>query len=139
MNSDLTRFLDAQKKDYQIALSEIKSGRKKSHWMWYIFPQISGLGQSETSKYFAIKNIEEAREYLNHNILGHRLREISNELLNLKESNAKNIFNTPDDLKLKSSMTLFAQVDKDNSIFEKMLDKFFKGEMDNKTIKILKG
>jgi uncharacterized protein (DUF1810 family) len=139
MNSDLARFLDAQKNSYQIALSEIKSARKVSHWMWYIFPQIAGLGQSETSKFYAIKNIEEAGDYLNHEILGNRLREISNELLNLKENNARNIFNTPDDLKLISSMTLFVQVEKGTSIFQKVLDKFFNGESDDKTIKILKG
>jgi uncharacterized protein (DUF1810 family) len=139
MNSDLERFLDAQKKDYQIALSEIRSGRKRSHWMWYIFPQIAGLGQSETAKYYAINNIEEAKEYLNHEILGYRLSEISNELLKLKEDNARNIFSTPDDMKLKSSMTLFVQAAKENSIFQKVLDKFFNGESDDKTIKILKG
>src|ERR1017187_7868548 len=140
MNSDLERFLDAQKKDYQIGLSEIRSGRKRSHWMWYIFPQIAGLGQSETAKYYAINNIEEAKEYLNHEILGYRLSEISNELLKLKkEDNARNIFSTPDDMKLKSSMTLFVQAAKENSIFQKVLDKFFNGESDDKTIKILKG
>lgn len=138
MNKDLNRFLKAQENDYNIALTEIKLGRKGSHWMWYIFPQIEGLGFSETSKYYAIKNIDEAKKYLNHPILGIRLREISRELLKLKETNAYAIFGSPDDLKLKSSMTLFAQVEElPENIFEKVIDKYYDGCFDKKTLQLL--
>ncbi len=137
MNTDLTRFLDAQKNDYETALNEIKAGKKRSHWMWYIFPQIAGLGFSETSKYYAIKDIDEASQYLNHEILGKRLKEICIELLNLEEDNAFTIFGSPDYLKLKSSMTLFEQTETDSDIYQKVLDKFFEGQTDHKTIELL--
>lgn len=136
--NDLNRFLEAQERKYDIALSEIKSGKKKRHWMWYIFPQIIGLGVSVTADYYAIKNINEAKEYLNHPVLGNRLREISNELLKLAENDANAIFGYPDDLKLKSSMTLFMQVEKNkDNVFKKVIDKFFNGELDDKTLNIL--
>lgn len=135
---NLTRFLTAQQTDYQTALSEIKAGKKRSHWMWYIFPQLKGLGYSETAKFYAIKNIEEAIAYLNHHILGERLREISSQLLKANHSNPTQIFGIPDDLKLKSSMTLFAQIDKsENSIFKKVIDKFYNGNYDSKTLELL--
>ncbi len=139
MNIDLKRFIEAQESEYINALSEIKSGKKKSHWMWFIFPQIAGLGLSDTSRFYAIKNIDEATSYLNHPILGFRLREISNALLNFKESNANIILGTPDDVKLKSCMTLFAIIEesKDN-VFNMVLDKFFNGKADDKTLKLLK-
>ncbi|MDR0546075.1 MAG: DUF1810 domain-containing protein [Dysgonamonadaceae bacterium] len=138
MNQNLDRFLKAQADDYAIALAEIKSGRKKSHWMWYIFPQIQGLGFSETSKFYAIKNIEEAKDYLKHPILGTRLMEIANELLLLEQTDAYKIFGCPDDLKLKSCMTLFSVIEESNdSIFKKVIDKFFNGNFDSKTIEIL--
>ncbi len=127
---DLSRFIEAQESHYERALAEIKSGKKISHWMWYIFPQLSGLGHSKTSQLYAIGNLEEAREYLGHEILGKRLVEISDELLKLEENNASNILGSPDDLKLKSSMTLFCQVDKATSVFQKVLDKFFDGSYD---------
>ena len=136
--SHLQRFLDAQEKDYQIALSEIKNGKKQSHWMWYIFPQITGLGFSETSKFYAIKNIHEAREFLKHPALGSRLIEICNELLNLETNDAHTIFGSPDDLKLHSSMTLFSSLQNANPIFQKVLDKYFGGKKDSKTLEILK-
>ena len=136
--SHLQRFLDAQEKDYQIALSEIKNGKKQSHWMWYIFPQIAGLGFSETSKFYAIKNTHEAREFLNHSVLGSRLIEICNELLNLETNDAHTIFGAPDDLKLHSSMTLFSSLQNANPIFQKVLDKYFDGKKDSKTLEILK-
>lgn len=107
--------------------------------MWYIFPQVAGLGFSETSKYYAINDIEEAKEYLNHEILGSRLKQISNELLKLKENNAKEIFGSPDHFKLKSSMTLFVCADRETKIFQKVLDKYFQGSLDNRTIEILEG
>ncbi|OWY19770.1 DUF1810 domain-containing protein [Sphingobacteriales bacterium UPWRP_1] len=136
---DLSRFLAAQNTDYQIALSEIKSGKKLSHWMWYIFPQLKGLGFSSTSMYYAINDLGEAIEYLNHPILGTRLKEICNELLKLEQSNPTSIFGKPDDLKLKSCMTLFLKADTTSeSVFKKVIDKFFEGQVDNKTIKLLK-
>ncbi|MBS1761434.1 MAG: DUF1810 family protein, partial [Bacteroidetes bacterium] len=95
MSDSFNRFLIAQQDDYFTALKEIKLGKKKSHWMWYIFPQIAGLGLSETSKFYAIKNLDEAKEYVNHPILGKRLKEITNELLKLKEENANKIFGSP--------------------------------------------
>jgi len=134
----LTRFLDAQQSSYQTALSEIKSGRKRSHWMWYIFPQIQGLGFSETSKFYAIKDLDEATDYLNHPVLGSRLLEISKELVKLKASNATSVFGTPDDMKLKSSMTLFAALPATDPVFQQVLDKFFNGAKDEKTLQQLR-
>lgn len=136
-NGDLQRFLNAQQEDYAIALSEIKAGHKKSHWMWYIFPQISGLGFSSTSAYYGIKNLDEATAYLHHPILGKRLLEISETLLNLESQNAPAIFGQPDDVKLKSSMTLFSRVPGSPAIFQQVLNKFFDGFTDETTIKLL--
>ena len=136
-SSNLERFLDVQADDYETALSEIKNGRKRSHWMWYIFPQIHGLGYSETSRFYAIKNKKEAEDFLQHPILGNRLISICNELLKLKSSNANDIFGNPDDLKLKSSMTLFASLENTNPVFQSVLKKFFNGAKDDKTLKIL--
>jgi uncharacterized protein (DUF1810 family) len=124
----LQRFIDAQQSDYETALSEIKRGRKQSHWMWYIFPQIQGLGFSTTSKLYAIKNLKEAQAYLNHPLLGKRLKEITDALINLPSNDAHEIFGSPDDVKLKSSMTLFASLPDADPIFESALKKFFKGE-----------
>lgn len=134
----LQRFVDAQKNDFDIALSEIKGGRKQSHWMWYIFPQIHGLGFSETSKFYSIKDSEEAKQYLQHPLLGKRLIEISGALLTLPTDNAHAVFGSPDDLKLKSSMTLFASLPKTDSVFQSVLEKFFHGEKDEKTLAILR-
>ena len=133
----LQRFIDAQKNDFEIALSEIKSGRKRSHWMWYIFPQIHSLGFSETSKFYSIKSLGEAREYLHHPVLGKRLIEISKALLDLPSDNAHAIFGSPDDVKLKSSMTLFASLPETDPVFESILEKFFYGEKDEKTLAII--
>lgn len=133
---NLQRFLTAQEKDYPIALSEIKSGRKQSHWMWYIFPQIEGLGFSETSKYYAIESIHEAKEFLDHPVLGSRLIEICNALLNLEANDPYKIFGSPDDMKLHSSMTLFSSSSDPDPIFQKVLDKFFNGEKDEKTLQM---
>src|SRR6185312_1176457 len=134
---NLKRFLDAQENDYAIALSEIKNGKKQSHWMWYIFPQMQGLGLSETSKFYAIKNIREAEEFLNHPVLGSRLIEICNELLNFETGDAHKIFGSPDDMKLQSSMTLFSSLAGTNTVFQKVLDKFFDGKKDEKTLRII--
>lgn len=136
-NYNLQRFINAQAKDYSIALSEIKNGKKQSHWMWYIFPQIQGLGFSETSKFYAIKNIHEAKEFLNHPVLGSRLIEICNELLNLETTDPHKIFGSPDDTKLFSSMTLFSSLPETDPVFQKVLNKFFAGEKDEKTNKII--
>ena len=133
---NLERFVEAQKHSYSTALSEIKSGRKRSHWMWYIFPQIKGLGYSSTAQYYAIQSREEAEAYLEHPVLGKRLVEISEELLRLKSSNAREVFGYPDDMKLKSSMTLFFLVSKE-TIFRQVIDKFFEGEMDERTKELL--
>jgi len=134
---DLKRFIDAQEGDYSTALAEIKHGRKRSHWMWYIFPQIQGLGFSEMSKRYAIKNLDEAEAYINHPLLGQRLIEICTALLDLKSNDAYEIFGTPDDKKLRSSMTLFASLPDAYPVFKSVLDKFFDGKMDNATLNLL--
>jgi uncharacterized protein (DUF1810 family) len=136
---NLSRFIDAQNKDYSIAMEEIKQGRKRSHWIWYIFPQIQGLGFSETSKYYAIRNMQEANEYLKHPVLGNRLINICQTLIDQAFIDANKIFGTPDDLKLKSSMTLFASLKETNPVFQMVLDKFFSGKRDEKTIEIIRG
>lgn len=135
---DLSRFKEMHKLDFETALSEIRSGRKTTHWMWYIFPQIQGLGRSDFSKQYAIKNISEAKEFLNDTYLGNNLISISNALLELKSTNATEIFGRPDDKKLKSSMTLFAYVADGNPVFKAVLDKFFDGKQDYKTLIIIK-
>jgi len=132
----LERFIKAQEIDYPIALSEMRAGRKRSHWMWYIFPQIKGLGFSSTAQYYAIQSKKEAEEYLAHPVLGKRLHEISEALLEIKSSDASRVMGYPDDMKLKSSMTLFYLVSGDE-IFKKVLDKFFDGDIDKKTEKLL--
>lgn len=134
---NLNRFLDAQKSSYQTALNEIKNGHKLSHWMWYIFPQIQGLGYSETAKFYAIKDVSEAEAYLQHPVLGARLIEISNATLALPSNNATQVFGSPDDLKLKSCMTLFAALNQTNPIFQQVLDKFFGGKKDAQTLQII--
>ncbi|MEO5909172.1 MAG: DUF1810 domain-containing protein [Ginsengibacter sp.] len=135
--TNLQRFIDAQKAVYAIALSEIKHGKKRSHWMWYIFPQIAGLGFSETSKFYSFKNLHEAEAYLQHPVLGPRLIEISNALFDLKSDDAVSVFGTPDDQKLKSCMTLFSILPGTNPVFQAVLDKFFHGLKDAKTLEIL--
>ena len=136
-NTDLKRFLDAQQCDYTIALTEIKAGRKQSHWMWYIFPQVAGLGFSEMAQYYAIKNREEAIAYLGHPVLGKRLVEISTVLLGLQENNAGRIMGSPDDMKLRSCMTLFSLVSETDPVFEAVLKKFFDGNKDPATLQAL--
>jgi uncharacterized protein (DUF1810 family) len=134
---DLERFVSAQDKIYQIALSEMQEGHKVSHWMWYIFPQLKGLGFSSTAKYYGIYGAEEAKAYLEHPLLGTRLREITKTLLNVVSNDAEEVMGYPDDLKLQSCMTLFAQVSNEK-IFMDVLNKFFAGKMDEKTLKFLK-
>ena len=140
MEHDLSRFILAQEKAYEQALAEIKAGRKTSHWMWYIFPQFRGLGFSETSRYYAIRDIREARDFLAHPVLGARLRQLANELLKLAGSDAGQVFGSPDDLKLRSSMTLFAFVDSsEERPFDQVLEKYFGGRFDEKTMGLLRG
>lgn len=134
---NLKRFLDAQKNTFQNAFHEIKNGKKVSHWMWFIFPQIAGLGFSETSKLYAIKNLDEAELYLKHPILGTRLISISNLLLEVKGKSAYQIFGSPDDMKLKSSLTLFTLIKDANPVFKQVLNQYFDGEMDEKTIRLI--
>lgn len=129
----LDRFIKAQENTYYIALNEIKNGRKRSHWMWYIFPQIKGLGMSDASRFYGIDGVIEARAYLDNEILGARLREITGELLKLNENNPFDIFGTIDTIKLKSCMTLFNYVS-DEDIFMDVLEKFYNGDIDDKTI-----
>ena len=133
----LERFVKAQEKNYLDALSELKSGRKCSHWMWYIFPQIKGLGFSEMAKFYAIEDIIEAEDYLAHPVLGKRLVEIAQVLVELNENDANKVFGYPDDMKLKSSMTLFANVNHTNPVFIKVLDKYFDGEQDAATLRLI--
>ncbi len=134
---NLQRFIDAQESKFQKALNEIKNGRKQSHWMWFIFPQIAGLGFSETSKFYAIKNIAEASLYLEHHVLGFRLIEISKALLEIEGKTANQVFGNPDDLKLKSCMTLFSSIQNTNPIFETVLEKYFNGTKDFKTLQLI--
>ena len=138
MKDELERFLSAQQNYYKIALQEIQAGQKKSHWMWFIFPQIAGLGHSTASQYYAIKDLNEAKEYMEDLILGRNLIEISQALLNLDSNDALNVMGRPDHLKLKSSMTLFALAKPECEVFQQVLDKFFCGEKDQRTIDILK-
>jgi uncharacterized protein (DUF1810 family) len=133
----LNRFIDAQQSTYSAALSEIRNGKKQSHWMWFIFPQIRGLGSSDISKYYAIKDLDEAESFVKHPILGPRLIEVCYELVNLESNDANEIFGKPDDLKLRSSMTLFASVEGVNPIFKTVLSKYFKGVEDNSTLEII--
>lgn len=135
---NLNRFIDAQLRDYPNALSEIKNGKKQSHWMWYIFPQISGLGRTEMSDYYAIKDLDEAKAYMQEPMLRSHLLEICEALLSLKTNDANKVLGFPDDLKLKSSMTLFSQACPEENVFQKVLDKFFNGVADQKTIELLK-
>jgi uncharacterized protein (DUF1810 family) len=134
---NLQRFIDAQESVYPLALEEIKNGRKQSHWMWFIFPQIQGLGFSATSKLYAIKDIHEAEAFLKHPLLGSRLIGISNELLKLDSNNAHTIFGSPDEMKLQSSMTLFSSLNNADPVFDLVLQKFFKGIKDRNTLQRL--
>ncbi len=134
---DLTRFVEAQQDVYESALSELKRGSKESHWMWFIFPQIGGLGHSTMAKKYAIKSRQEAETYLLHPVLGPRLVKCSRALLQIQNKSASEIMGSPDDLKLRSSMTLFARVSEANSVFHQVIDKYFQGRADQRTIEIL--
>jgi len=134
---DLGRFLRAQEVDYEQVISEIRSGRKRSHWMWYVFPQFDGLGFSSFSKRYAIKSLGEARAYLAHPVLGPRLLECAEAVVSIEDRSATEIFGSPDDLKLRSCATLFASVSPPGSVFERLLGKYYRGERDSKTLRLL--
>ncbi len=136
MENNLKRFITAQERDYELALEEIKRGRKQSHWMWYIFPQLKGLGHSATAEFYGIAGKEEALEYLNNYYLRNNLIRITKILYNL-DDDITNILGYPDDLKLKSCMTLFNYVDPNIQIFQKVLDKFYDGEKDQITLNLI--
>jgi uncharacterized protein (DUF1810 family) len=135
---NLERFVAAQRATYERALAEIETGRKTSHWIWYIFPQLHGLGFSALAKQYSIKSLEEARAYLAHPILGPRLVHCAGAALAVEGRTAREIFGSPDDLKLKSSATLFALAAGQDSVFHRVLDKYFGGESDAETLQLLK-
>jgi uncharacterized protein (DUF1810 family) len=134
----LDRFVTAQAGDYERALTEIRAGRKRSHWMWYVFPQFAGLGFSSTSRFYAIRSVEEAKAYLVHPVLGRRLTECAEAALTVEGKSASEIFGTPDDLKLRSSATLFASVSPAGSVFHRLLEKYFDGKSDEATLRLMK-
>ena len=136
---NLDRFLYAQQGVYSDALAEIRSGHKRSHWMWFIFPQLDGLAFSSTSKFYAIKSLEEAAAYLAHLELGPRLLECTDAVLSQKGRSASQVFGHPDDLKLKSCMTLFACASEHGSAFEKVLEVFYLDQRDERTLQLLAG
>ena len=137
MNYDFSKFLDAQEMDYSTALSEIRAGRKTSHWIWYIFPQLTALGRSSTAKFYGIADLDEARAYLNNETLASRLKEITQALLDLPDTDAQKVMGSHvDAIKLRSSMTLFALADPAADIFQKVLDKYFSGKRDELTVEL---
>ena len=133
----IERFISAQQDTYARALEEIRSGRKQSHWMWFVFPQIRGLGFTDYNVYFGLKDLDEAREYLNDPVLGKRLVEISQAVLGLNGKTALEIFGKPDQRKLRSCMTLFSRIADADPVFGKVLQKYYGGILDEKTISIL--
>lgn len=132
--SDLTRFVDAQARVYDTVLEELRAGRKRSHWMWFVFPQLRGLGSSPTADRYGIYSLQEARAYLDHAVLGPRLRECVALVNAVEGRSAEQIFGWPDDLKLRSSVTLFAHATHDNQDFLALLDKYYGGEQDPLTL-----
>ena len=135
---NLKRFIDAQSNTYEKALDEIKNARKASHWMWYVFPQYHGLGRSSTSVKYAINSVEEAVSYLKHPILGSRLIEITKVFLLIENKTAYDVLGGPDDLKIKSSMTLFDAIQTETALFDSVLEKYFEGNRCRRTISALK-
>lgn len=133
---DLERFVQAQAAEYDRAISELRAGKKRSHWMWYVFPQIEGLGQSSMSRRYSIKSAAEAKAYLDYPVLGGRLRECFEVVNNIHESSAHDIFGSPDDMKFHSCATLFAYVS-GGGVFQQALDKFFDGEQDQLTLRLV--
>ena len=136
---DLERFVRAQQRTYAAALAEIRSGRKRTHWMWYVFPQVVGLGHSERSQRHAIRSAAEARAYLEHPVLGPRLTECAEAMLSVEGRSAQDMLGSPDDKMLRSCATLFASVAAPGSVFERLLEKYLEGERDSRTLELLKG
>jgi uncharacterized protein (DUF1810 family) len=134
---DLSRFVDAQQGVYETALAEIRGGRKRSHWMWFIFPQVKGLGSSAMARRFAIGSLAEAKAYLDHPVLGPRLLECVEALTALEGRTASEVFGFPDDMKLRSSATLFALASPAGSVFERLLDQYYAGEHDERTVALV--
>ncbi len=134
---NLSRFLEAQEEDYERALAELKSGRKRSHWIWYIFPQLDGLGFSSTAKHYGIKNLAEAGAYLHHPVLGPRLVECAEAVMGVEGRSAQQIMGSPDDLKLRSCATLFEYISPSGSVFERLLAKYYADGRDDKTLELL--
>ena len=134
---NLSRFIEAQETTYKGAMLELARGRKDSHWTWYIFPQIDGLGNSETTKIYSIKSLEEGRAYLEHSVLGPRLVESCEILLSLKDASINKVMGSPDDLKLLSSMTLFEFISGENSIFTKIIEVYFENNRDENSLRII--
>lgn len=134
---ELEKFISAQDRDYARALEEIRSGRKRTHWMWYIFPQLQGLGFSSTAQYYGIRDLEQATDYMAHPVLGPRLVEISRALLELESSNPSSVMGCPDDLKLCSCMTLFELAAPGEPVFAAVLEKFYRGRRDRLTLDLL--
>ena len=134
---DLQRFVEAQDRDYARALAEISDGEKRSHWMWYVFPQCDGLGHSPTARRFAIRSVAEAEAYLRHPVLGPRLIEAAEAVLAVEGRSARDIFGSPDDVKLHSSATLFSRVSGAGSPFHRVLDRFFGGKPDGRTLELI--
>jgi uncharacterized protein (DUF1810 family) len=133
----LNRFTKAQERIYGNVLCELKCGRKRTHWMWFIFPQLEGLGHSETARFYAIKSLDEARQYLNHPVLGVRLCQCAAIVLGVKHRSIEDIFGFPDHLKFRSSMTLFSCVKNADPVFEAVLAKYFQGKPDTRTVELL--
>lgn len=134
---NLDRFTKEQKRSYERALAEIKRGRKQTHWMWYIFPQMRGLGTSYLATFFGIESLDEARAYIEDEYLGGNLREISSALLALESCDPRAVMGVPDNMKLRSCMTLFLHATEDNGVFRAVLDKYFGGEEDPRTLSLL--
>lgn len=134
---DLDRFVDAQAGTYDRALGELRAGRKTSHWMWWVFPQVAGLGMSATSKAYEIADLEEARAYLRHDVLGPRLLECCRALLALEDVSAERVLGSVDAMKLRSSMTLFARADPEEGAFREVLDRYYDGAEDERTVALL--
>jgi len=137
-SNDLDRFVDAQHPIYRHALAELRAGYKQSHWMWFVFPQIAGLGHSTMAQHYAIADIEQAKAYLRHPLLGPRLKECAQALLQHRDRTARQMLGSPDDLKLRSSMTLFAAAAPECKVFQQVLDVFYAGEADQQTLKRLR-
>lgn len=134
---DLERFVLAQEPTFDLALAEVRAGSKRSHWMWFIYPQLCGLGHSDMAKRYGITNVREALAYLEHPILGQRLIEISEAALSVSGRSATEIFGRPDDMKLRSCATLFSKVSNADSVFQRLIDKYFDGEADEATLMLL--